>query len=489
MEPIFELALELPDRDSRNLLRSLHGQLRAAILDGRLQPGLRLPSTRVLASTCRVSRNTAVAAYDLLLGEGYLEARPGAGTYVAQLLPRHTELRRQGNASLPQADEHRLNAYWRKPPAVVQARGGSIPAYDFQLGSPDQRHFAFDIWRRLAARSLHQLSKSVASYEGPEGRQGLREAIAAHVSLTRAVACSPQDILVTSGAQQAFDLLARILVTPGKTLVAVEDPGYPPLRATLAAAGAKLVPVAVDAEGLIVEQLPKNAAIICVTPSHQFPLGVAMSARRRAALLEHAQKYGAVIIEDDYDSEFRFGGRPLDALQTLDRADAVFYVGTFSKSLFPGLRLGFVVAPVWAQAALAAARQCSDWHGNLVAQDTLAAFISGGHLARHVRKMRQVYDRRRRLVLDALQADFPGRLQALPSAAGLHLAALAHEGNDLQAIRQQAAAHGVSINTLGQYFIGRQPKQAGLVFGYGAIDEAAIPTAMAILRRLMQSVS
>ncbi|HTD05156.1 PLP-dependent aminotransferase family protein [Undibacterium sp.] len=486
MEPIFELALSLPGKDSRNLLRSLHSQLRAGILDGRLQPGLRLPPTRVLAAAYGVSRNTAVAAYDLLLGEGYLEARPGAGTYVAQALPRQRLPRKQGDVVLPGSDEQRLNAYWRNPPATIQTRAETPPLFDFQLGSPDHGYFAFDIWRRLSARSLRSLAKTASSYDGPQGRPALRDAIAAHVSLTRAVACSPQDILVTCGAQQAFDLLARILITSGKTVVAVEEPGYPPLRATLAAAGAQVVPVAVDAEGLVVEQLPKNARIICVTPSHQFPLGVAMSARRRAALLDFAQQHGAVIIEDDYDSEFRFDGRPLDALQTLDRADSVFYVGTFSKSLFPALRLGFVVVPAWARAALLAARQCSDWHGNVLAQDTLAAFITEGHLARHVRKMRQVYDRRRQLLLHALQADFGARLQAVPSAAGLHLAAIAPPATDLQAIVQRARRQGISINTLSQYCLGRQPRPAGLVFGYGAIGEAAIPPALALLRGLWE---
>lgn len=484
MEPIFELALDLPGKDSRQLLRTMHSQFRAAILDGRLQPGLRLPPTRVLAAAYGVSRNTAVATYDLLLAEGYLEARPGAGTYVARALPRQQAAGQHGAAVPPGQHGQRLNHYWRNPPATITSQADVPPLYDFQLGSPDQHYFAFDVWRRLSARSLHSLSKAASSYDGPQGRPALRAAIAIHVSQTRAVACSPQDILVTSGAQQAFDLLARILVTPGKTVVAVEDPGYPPLRAVLAAAGAKIIPVAVDEEGLIVEQLPKQAKIICVTPSHQFPLGVAMSARRRAALLEHAQQHGAVIIEDDYDSEFRYGGRPLDALQTLDRADSVFYVGTFSKSLFPALRLGFVVAPAWAQAALAAARQCSDWHGNLLAQDTLAAFISEGHLARHVRKMRLVYDRRRRLLLEALQTGFGPQLRVLPSAAGLHLAALAspQTAGRLQDIVHRVQQQGLSVNPLSRYCLLKRPAQAGLVFGYGAIGETAIPPAMAILR-------
>ena len=210
------------------------------------------------------------------------------------------------------------------------------------------------------------------------------------MSFTRAVAARPEDVVVTTGAQQAFDLLARILVTPGRTLVALEDPGYPPLRAAFRAAGARLVPVPVDAEGLVVARVPRAAGIVCVTPSHQFPLGTAMSIERRTALLALAQARGLVVIEDDYDSEFRFGGRPLEALQTLDRSASVFYVGTFSKSLSPLLRTGFVVAPPWARDALVAAKRASDGENPPLPQEALALLIAEGHLARHVRRMRRV---------------------------------------------------------------------------------------------------
>ncbi|MEO6689403.1 MAG: PLP-dependent aminotransferase family protein [Dokdonella sp.] len=479
MGPVFELPIRLPPKDSRGLLHALHAQLRAAILDGRLQPGLRLPSTRAFAAAFGVSRNTAVAAYDLLLSEGYLLTRQGAGAYVAAVLPRVRERR-----TVPRDDVHerRLNAFWRGSVAAAPPR--IPPRHDFQLGVPDLTHFPFALWRRLSARALRALSKQPAAYAQPQGRAELREAIAGHVSFARAVGCRADDIVVTAGAQQAFDLLARILVTPAKTVVAVEEPGYPPLRAAFAAAGAKLVPVRVDAEGLLVERLPMDARVICVTPSHQFPLGVAMSSSRRAALLEFAQARGAVVIEDDYDSEFRYGGRPLDALQTLDRAESVFYVGTFSKSLFPGLRLGYVVAPPWARNALVAAKQCSDWQCAHEVQDTAAAFIAEGHLARHIRRMRGIYDARRNLLLATLERDFNGWLQPIPSLAGLHLAAFATRSVDIEAIVEQARQQGVGLASLRAHHASGKTARRGLVFGYGAIDERGITAGLECLRAL-----
>lgn len=320
-------------------------------------------------------------------------------------------------------------------------------------------------------------------YASAQGQPALREAIAAHVSLTRAVSCSGDDVLVTSGAQQAFDLLARVLVTPGRTVVAVEDPGYPPACRAFEAAGARIVRVPVDGEGLVVERLPPQAQVICVTPSHQFPLGCVMSPRRRAELLAFAQRQRAVIVEDDYDAEFRYAGRPLDALQTLDRDGTVCYVGTFSKSLFPALRLGFVVPPRWALAALVAAKERTDWHSNLLAQDTLAAFMAEGHLARHVRKMRALYAQRRTALLQGLENDWAGRLTALPGEAGLHLAARTAPQVDAERLVERARAAGIGLSSLARY--GAAPHTpAGVLFGFGAITPAAIHAGLARLATL-----
>jgi GntR family transcriptional regulator/MocR family aminotransferase len=480
MDPALPFPISLPPEGSRTLLRALHEQLRTAILDGRLQPGLQLPATRALADAYGVSRNTAVAAYDLLLSEGYLVTRPRSGAYVADVLP---QLRNRKASSADQAIDRRLSAFWRAPPEIMPAEMRSTARFDFRLGVSDKRHFPFEIWRRLSTRAMRAFATQAPAYSGPYGRHGLRDAIAKHVSFARAVACRADDIVVTAGSQQAFDLLARILITPGRTVVAIENPGYPALRAALAAIGARIAPVPVDGEGMIVQKLPADAHVICVTPSHQFPLGTAMSMRRRAALLEFAQARNAIVIEDDYDGEFRFGGRPLDALQSLDRTQAVFYIGTFSKSLFPGIRLGFVVAPPWAQRALAVAKQCADMHCAVLEQDTLAAFISEGHMARHVRRMRPIYGARLNLLLTCLRRDYGRWLEPIPSIAGLHVAALAKSSLDMGAIAERARELDVGVYPLRPYYFGGPAKQ-GLVFGYGAIEEGAIVEGLSRLRRL-----
>lgn len=483
---MLELAITLPPRGSGAVMRVLHRELRAAILDGRLKPGLRLPSTRILAESWGVSRNTVMGAYDLLLSEGYLFARHGAGTYVAEALPLRAERAPVVEETEGAEPDARLSGFWRSPPSyLAKPWVNSLTPTNapFRLGVPDTSSFPFHIWRRLLARSLRAIAKVPAAYVEAQGRPVLREAIANHVSFARAVACRPEDVVVTAGTQQAFDLLARILVTPGRTTVVVEDPGYPPQQAAFAAAGAKLVPVPVDSEGLVVEQLPPDARVICVTPSHQFPLGVAMSMRRRTELLEFARVNGAVVIEDDYDGEFRYGTTPRDALQTMDRSSSVFYVGTFSKSLFPGIRMGFVVAPHWARRALSTAKEVSDWHSPVLEQDALAAFISEGHMARHVRKMRKVYSERRELMMSGLQAHFSPWLEPIPSSGGMHMTALVRESVDIDLIVRSARQRNMEIRSLRAYSANRDG-QAGLVMGYGATGSEALTEGLLQLRRL-----
>lgn len=474
MDPVFAFDLNLPPRGSRQLLRALHTQLRDAILQGRLQPGQRLPSSRVVAQALGISRNTAVAAYDLLLSEGHLRARRASGIQVADAPLRAAAPARAAATVL--AQRH----------LTVQARSAQpwapLPGGPFRLGVPELAHFPFDIWRRLGARCLRRFAREAADYGDPAGRPALREAIAHHAAFARAVACRADDVVVTAGAQQAFDLLARVLVTPGKTRVAVEEPGYPPLRAALRAAGAELLPVRVDAEGLQVDRLPPGVRLICVTPSHQFPLGCAMSPQRRQSLLTYAREHDALIIEDDYDGEFRYGERPLEALQTLDGGERVFYVGTFSKSLYPSLRLGYVASPAWARVALAAARRDQDSHGNALAQETLAAFIAEGHLARHVRRMQAEYAQRRAALLHGLQRHFGSVFTPLPSQAGLHLAVEAQAGAVLPGWLHQATPHAAGVATL-RRFQQRRGGRAGLVFGFGAAPTAQIGPALAQLRR------
>lgn len=478
MEQPLAFPLDIP---LRGRLQALHGQLRAAILDGRLRTGQALPSTRAFAASLGLSRNTIVAAYDRLLSEGYIVSRQGAGYVVAHAGP--TQASPPGSST---GEEKRLQPQWRE--AIFPAPMNALPParYDLRVGLPDASRFPFEAWRKLSARALRSLSRAPSFYDSATGREALREAIAGHVSFTRAVTCGAADIMVVGGAQQAFDLLARILVTPGHTVVAVEDPGYPPLRQTFEAAGAQIVPVPVDDEGLLVEQIPRNARVIYVTPSHQFPSGMAMSPARRAALLDFARRNEAVIVEDDYDGEFRYGGRPLDALQTLDRNGSVFYIGTFSKSLFPSLRLGYLVAPAWAMPALACVRQLGDRHNDVLAQDTLALFINEGHLARHVRKMRRIYAERREALLDALSRHAGDALQPLASDAGLHIAVQLRWTVPASQLVKDAQAVNMRIEALGDYAIG-STRPNGLVFGLGGMPATRMDEAARVLARLLEA--
>jgi GntR family transcriptional regulator/MocR family aminotransferase len=322
------------------------------------------------------------------------------------------------------------------------------------------------------AKELRPAAVRRAAYAEPAGSAPLRASIARYIGIARSVRAGADDVLVTQGAQQAFDLIGRVLIDPG-TIVAVEEPGYPPVRELFQSLGARVVGVPVDDEGLDVSALPHSARLVYVTPSHQFPLGVPMSLSRRAGLLAWAERRNAVVIEDDYDSEFRFEGRPLEPLQSLDRGGRVIYVGSFSKIMLPALRLGFMVAPASLQPALRNARRLSDWHGDLSTQSALGRFIDEGLLARHVRKALRDYAARRARILAGIERDFSRWLRVVPSAAGLHVTFRARAGVDVDRVRARARADGVAMSSLAQFCAAR-PAQHGFVVGYGAIPLARI---------------
>jgi GntR family transcriptional regulator / MocR family aminotransferase len=495
MDHFFEIELERAPEGSRESARILYEQLKMAILEGRLAAGIRLPATRHSKAHFGVSRNTAAEVYERLLNEGYVVARQGSGTYVADTPPRASEAVEPSAVPLP---DRRLNPFWLRPDVTAAMsfwqEAAGRPAVreqvDFRPALVDSRLFPFDVFRRISAKALRGLERRPARYKSPQGNQGnyfLRDGIVKHIALTRSVACGADEVIVTAGAQQAFDLLARTLVTAGETVVAVEDPGYPPMRVAFAAAGAKLVPVGTDSEGLIVSQIPAEAGIVCVCPSHQFPLGVTLSAPRRKALLEFARGHGAVIVEDDYDGEFRYEGSFVEALRTADAADVVFYVGTFSKCMLPALRLGYVIAPDWAMRTLVAAKNCLDWHCPTPIQTSVAGFISGGHLARHVRKMRQIYKKRRQFVLDVLERDLGEWLEPIPSFYGMHVAARSRARRDLNAVAG-LLDRTVKIHTFDRYYLG-VPREEGLILGYGAADPQDLGHGLAALRAALAGTS
>jgi GntR family transcriptional regulator/MocR family aminotransferase len=492
-EPLFEIEIKKPAKGARDAASMLYLQLRAAMLDGRLSAGAQLPPSRRSRSAFGVSRNTAVAIYERLWHEGHVVMRRGSGTYVAKDLPRP---RASSAASDLKAPYARLNDFWLQPGVrkslgfwrvagdnIAGTRRGEV---DLRAAVVDSRLFPHEAFRRAIGRQLLRLERASARPRSPEGDQGslrLRAAIARHIATTRAIAARPEEIIVTAGAQQAFDLLARILVGARGAVVAVEDPGYPPMRVAFAAAGAQLVSAAVDAEGLVVEALPADTNVICLCPSHQFPLGAALSVERRKALIRFARRHAALIVEDDYDGEFRNDDGPLAALKAQD-PEVVFHVGTFSKSMLPGLRVGFVVTPRWAKTALIAAKNCADWHVSAPMQSGVAAFIDAGHLTRHVRKMRHIYSRRRAHLLARLRHEFAGMLTPMPSTYGMHVTAEVSSGADAEEIAGALAQHNVKIHSLARFAYERRAP-SGLVFGFGAADEAGLDRALNLLHKVI----
>jgi GntR family transcriptional regulator/MocR family aminotransferase len=453
----------------------IYRQLRAAILDGRIREGESLPPTRELARRLAISRTTVSAAYDRLTAEGFLAAKVGSGTFVRAGAGRHlTPPPGEPVASL------RGTAVWDDVPRAPRGFAPS-PEFDFRAGVPDVSRFPFAAWRRLVAAQVRISNADLMTYADPGGHPALREAIARHVGVSRDVRAAPADVLVTSGAQQALDLVARVLLKPGD-VAAVEDPGYPPPRLLLHTLGVRTAAVPVDSEGLVVDALPDDCRVVYVTPSHQYPLGVSMSLARRLELLAWAERHDAAIVEDDYDTEFRYTGRPLEPLYSLDTGRRVLYVGSFSKVLSPALRLGFLVAPPSLRDVLTKAKYLTDWHSAAPAQAVLAEFIDEGGFAAHIRRMRREYQTRHDLVAAILKRDFAGMLDVIPSSVGLHLSAFGH--GDSAAVRRAARQAGVTLYSLGDFAV-EKPTTAGFVFGYGAIAADRIEAGLCRLREVM----
>lgn len=458
------LALSL-DRDSPQPLHAqLTEALRALILTGRAHPGTRLPASRQLAQDLSVSRQTTLTALDQLIAEGYLETRIGAGTFVARDLPHLS------------------------PPAAPRATGpaprGSTPVVPFHPGLPDMALFPHAAWARHLDRAWRQPDPALLALPDPLGWPPLRAAIAAHLSAWRGIACGSGQVVITSGAAETFDLLARAAFHPGETVM-TEEPGYAPMRAALGRAGLITRPVPVDADGAL---LPADSAArgAVVTPSRHYPLGVTMPLPRRLALLDWARRREAWVIEDDYDSEFRYSGAPLPALASLE-ARRTIYVGSFSKLLSPTLRLGYVVVPPALLDPIRAALAGTGPRASLVPQPALARFMESGEFAAHLRRMRRIYGQRQAVLRAALERHLPGRLIASPDPSGMHL--VCGIGPDLSPladtdIAARAAAAGVTVRPLSAYWQGGCGPQ-GLILGYAGFDAEALEAAVLRLARAL----
>ena len=466
--------LQIERRGAEPLHRQIYFGIRQAILSGSLRPGARLPATRALAQDLAVSRNTVMAAFEQLHAEGYVDGRVGAGSFVSHRLPVAVLGAGVGGGQRSARRAERPGPSTRGARLAGLERGRSR-ARPFSPGVPELEQFPFDDWARLLARRWRRPRRAFLVGGDPAGYRPLCQAIADYLASARAVACSPEQVIVVSGTQQALDLAARVLIDPGDP-VWIEEPGYPPTRAVLLAAGARPVPVPVDDEGLSVVEGRRTepaARLIAVSPSHQFPLGVTMSLQRRLELLEWARAAGGFVLEDDYDSEYRYAGRPLAALQGLDRDGRVIYVGTMSKVMFPGLRVGYMVVPEQLIDAFVAVRALVDAHPSSIAQAALVDFIGEGYLAAHIRRMRALYAERQALLIETVRSRLGDRLLLAPSAAGMHLVGRLAPGLDDRAIAFTAAAAGVEAPALSSYYQGPAAVQ-GLLLGYAGVPEPAV---------------
>ncbi len=483
-------ALVLDEAAGEPLYLQLENQIKSAIWDKRLRSGDRLPSTRQLAKDLGIARNTAKSAYNQLVVEGYLVSDAGSGTRVAEELPEqllHVPPREAapaaGSCSFP------LSAAARR---VLNVRPwieseSSRPSRPFRAHTPASDVFPRALWARITTRRARRMARGLLERLDPRGYEPLREAVAGYLGTARGVACDPGQVVITAGTQQAFELIAKLLLEPGDR-VCMEDPGYTPARILFEMAGAEIVSIPVDDEGLDVAKLDKTvpeAKLVYVTPSSQFPLGVTMSLSRRLALIEWSKRSGALILEDDYNGEYRYSGRPLPALFGLSPPGRVLYAGSFSKLLFPALRLGYIVVPPDSVDHFAAARWLIDRHSPPLEQAVLADFIIEGHFVRHIRRMRTLYAERQGVLVEAASRDLGGVLHVPPCDAGLHLIGWLDKAIPEEALLRAASSAGIELAPTSWFGAGNLDRQS-VILGYAPFTAKEIRSATEAFARACQ---
>ncbi|NEQ98316.1 MAG: PLP-dependent aminotransferase family protein [Cyanothece sp. SIO2G6] len=481
-----DLVLSLDRTATVPLYQQLAEELRSAVLQHRLQPNQKLPPSRILAQSLAISRVTVTQSYDQLVSEGYLETRRGAGTFVCAQLP---EIYLNADAVEPQPSASseliHLSRFGSDLLAARRLEGPSPQArISFRYGNPATGLFPMALWRRLLARHCHTAPTLMNYSADVAGYLPLRQAIAQYLSRSRAVRCCPEQVIMVNGSQQALDLIARLTLDP-EDWVAMEDPGYLGARYCFMGQGANLQPIPVDAAGLEVEalqQCPQSFKFVYVTPSHQFPTGATLSLVRRLALLQWAQHTGTLILEDDYDGEYRYGDRPIPSLQGLDRHNTVIYVGTFSKILFPGLRIGYLVVPIAWIPLVRQAKWLCDRQSAMLEQYALTDFFTEGHFERHIRRMRHLYNQRRQILVTALREYFGDKVTILGENAGIHLMTKLDTPLADEAVIQRAASVDVGVISAQGYYL-KTPKSGEFIFGYSQLDEMEIEQG---IRRLAQ---
>lgn len=469
----FDLMLS-PGDPGAHAYRWLYAAVRGEILEGRLASGTRLPATRDLAKQYGLSRGTIVNAFEQLRAEGYVEGVVGSGTFVSKVLPDDLfRVARETGATspMPRQPKRRVSEYGRRVRLFSGLDARRSRAFRANLPALDL--FPTTLWAQIAARRLRRVSTSLLVGCDPMGYRPLREAIAAYLGTSRGVRCVPEQVAIVSGAQEALDLVARLLLNPGDR-VCMENPGYPGAAIVFEAAGAKIQAMPVDSEGMEMKSAGlRGARLVYVTPGHQFPTGITMSLPRRLALLEWARQSGAVIFEDDYDSEFRYAGRPAPALQGLDRSGLVLFSGTFSKVLFPSLRLGYLVIPPDLVDYFAAAKSVTTRHAPVQEQAVLCDFLSEGHFGRHLRRMREVYAERLSVLLETARRRLEGMLEISSIEAGLQTVGWLRAGIDGESAAKAAATRDVEVIPLSRYTRGNALREA-LQMGFAAVDPPEI---------------
>jgi GntR family transcriptional regulator/MocR family aminotransferase len=464
----FELLLP-PRRPGTAVYQWVYTALRTGILEGRLRPGRRLPASRDLAIRYGLSRGTIVTAFEQLKSEGYIEGSVGSGTFVSKVLP----------DQLLQVSQKRgaKTASLRKPQRALSSYGRQLnlfPAFEarpsraFRSNLPALDLFPATLWAQIAARRLRRVSTNLLLGCDSMGFQPLRAAIADYLMTSRGVNCVPEQVAIVSGVQEAIDLTARLFLNPGDR-VCMENPGYIGATYVFEAAGARISPARLDSEGIILnDRNLRGSRLVYVTPGHQFPLGITMSLSRRLQLLKWAQTSGALVFEDDYDSEYRYSGRPVAALQGLDSTGQVLYAGSFSKTLFPSLRLGYLVIPPDLIPSFAAAKSLTNRHAPLLEQTVLCDFINDGHFGRHLRRMREIYSERLTTLLETSRQRLTGLLEISDVEAGLQTVGWLCDGLNSESVTKTAAARGVEVIPLNWYELGR-PTHQGLQLGFAAV--------------------
>jgi len=473
------------------LYRRIYGALKSGIREGRFGPAARLPSTRALAADLGVSRNTVMLAYEQLLAEGYVVSRDRSTTLVAGVVPSRAPA---APPNLPAAARARVSAYAQRltqnpamPPSASYASRPGL-RYDFRYGRPAVDEFPREIWRRLLASRARRTGRDALGYASPAGHGPLREALAEYLRRARGLSCDADQVVIVNGSQQGIDLAARVLLDPGDGAI-VEEPHYPGATLSFEAVGARIIRIATDMQGLNTAKLPPSrtrARLAYVTPCHQFPTGVIMPLERRMALLDWASRADAWIVEDDYISEFRYEGSPLEALQALDRNGRVIYIGTFSKTLFPALRLAYLVLPRPLVRPFLAAKWISDRFSTMLPQEALAEFIASGQFERYLRRAGSRNAARRRALIEALRKEFGERIEVAGENTGVHLLVWLNDVRlrDLEALVTRAAQAGVGLYPISPYYAS-PPARSGLLFGYASLTEAEIRTGIRRLAEVM----